>query len=285
MTARRALLSVALAALSAAGCASILNIPDRTLKWCDQSGNAHDFCEDFDHADAGGAWSPPVVSPQTTVTYVPSTQSPPNALDTSVAPLADAGESQLAAIAKAFPTRSFGHVVVEADIRIVQANFQTAGDLTTGAGFLLLADQPSMCIGLVATPPVTGLPNTVGIGLVYVPNNPNCVTVGNLLLDAGAQPATAEGGAVPSPLPTVTPTIVTQAFIGLWTHFKLDVVRNASDGSGTVALSAAAGAGNAPPLPSGSLGDGHPVLGLATTVTGPSGIFEAQFDNVTVDFR
>jgi hypothetical protein len=285
MTARRAILSVAVVAASGAGCASIVSIPDRTLKWCDQTGNAHDFCEDFDHADAGGAWSAPVVSPQTTVKYVSSAQSPPNALDTWVGPLTDTGESQLAAIAKAFPTHTFSHVVVEADIRIVQANFQTAGDLTTGAGFLLLADQPSMCIGLVATPPTTGLANTVGIGLIYVPNNPNCVTVGNLELDAGSEPDTGEGGTTPSAPPTVVPTIVTQAFVGLWTHFKLDVSRNPSDASGMVALSAAAGAGNAPPLPAGSLGDGTPVLGLATTVTGPSGIFEAQFDNVTVDFR
>jgi len=58
----------------AVGCASILSIPDRTVAstldgsadagapdasrdWCDQPGNKHDFCDDFDNGDAGAGWT------------------------------------------------------------------------------------------------------------------------------------------------------------------------------------------------------------------------------------
>jgi hypothetical protein len=75
--------------------------------------------------------------------------------------------------------------------------------------------------------------------------------------------------------------------LGAWTHLKLEVRRDpmANDGSGSVVVTGVVGSGSAPPLPPGSLAaTGHPLLGLATTVTGPSGVFETQFDNVTVDF-
>ena len=264
----------AAAVLAALGCASILSIPDRTLKWCDRPGNVHAFCEDFDQADAGAGLDPPVVAPGAALSFVPSDDTPPTALDTQTSALPGSDTSAVAAMGKRFEDRAFDHVVVEADVRFVQANFMTQGSLTTGVGFLLLADQPSFCIGLVAAPAASNLANAIDIGVVYVPNNSDCVTVGNLPApDAGIDP---DAG--------VSLTMFTKTILGSWTHFRLEAKR-APDGSGTVTAYGGAGAGVAPPIPPGSLLDGgHPLVGLATTVTGPSGPFEIQFDNVTIDF-
>jgi hypothetical protein len=263
----------AAAILAALGCASILSIPDRTLKWCDRPGNVHAFCEDFDQADAGAGLDPPVVAPGAALAFVPSDDTPPTALDTQTSALPGPDASAVAAMGKRFEDRAFDHVVVEADVRFVQANFMTQGSLTTGVGFLLLADIPSFCIGLVAAPSASNLANAIDIGVVYVPNNPNCVTVGNLPTpDAGTDP---DAG--------VSLTMFTKTVLGSWTHFRLEAKRE-NDGSGTVKAYGGAGAGVAPPIPPGSLAQGFPLVGLATTVTGPSGPFEIQFDNVTIDF-
>ncbi len=265
----------AAAVLAALSCASILSIPDRTLKWCDRSGNAHAFCEDFDQADAGaGLDHPPVVVGPASLAFVPSDDTAPNALDTQTSALPGPDASAIAAMGKRFEDRKFDHVVVEADVRFIQANFVTQGSITTGVGFLLLEDQPSFCIGLVAAPSTSNLASAIDLGVVYVPNNRNCVTVGNLpsMPDAGIDP---DAG--------VSLTIFTQTFVGSWTHVKLEAKR-ASDGSGIVTATGGVGAQVAPPIPPGSLAQGIPLVGLATTVTGPSGPFEIQFDNVTIDF-
>ena len=266
-------LSVA-AVLAALGCASILSIPDRTLKWCDRQATVHAFCADFDQADAGAGLDPPVVAPGAALAFVPSDDTPPMALDTQTVALPGPDASAVAATGKRFEDRTFDHVVVEADVRFVQANFITQGGLTTGVGFLLLADIPSFCIGLVAAPSASNLANAIDIGVLYVPNSSNCVTVGNLpsMPDAGIDP---DAG--------VSLTIFTNTLLGSWVHFRLDAKR-AIDGSGTVKAYGGAGAGMAPPIPPGSLAKGFPLVGLATTVTGPSGPFEIQFDNVTIDF-
>jgi hypothetical protein len=268
------LLALSVAALLAAlGCASILSIPDRTLKWCDHQATVHAFCEDFDQADAGAGLDPPVVAPGAAIAFVPSEDTPPTALDTQTVALPGPDASAVAAMGKRFEDRPFDHVVVEADVRFVQANFLTQDGLTTGVGFLLLADIPSFCIGLVAAPSASNLPNAIDIGVLYVPNSSNCVTVGNLPMpDAGIDPDA--GGSL---------TIFTNTVLKAWTHFRLDAKR-ASDGSGTVNAYGGAGAGIAPPIPPGSLAHGFPLVGLATTVTGPAGPFEIQFDNVTIDF-
>jgi hypothetical protein len=259
-----------------AGCAAIVGIPDRSLKWCDRPGNTHAFCDDFDHISPGDLWLSPIVTPGATLTYVASDDSPPNALDTMTSALPGPDASALAAFGQTFK-QPFDHTVVGVDVKFVQTNFVTQGNLTTGAAFLLLEDQPKagpgFCIGLVTAPNSGNLPGFVNLGVVYVPNSAFCTSVGNLQADAGAD---TDGGAI-------TPTIVTQAPVGVWTHLKLEATR-AGDGSGIVSVAAAAGAHSAPPIPAGSLGEGEPLVGLATTVTGPSGVFEIQFDNVTVDF-
>jgi hypothetical protein len=297
-----AVASVAALAVTAS-CASIAGVHDVSLEWCDQPANQHDFCEDFDHADQANvfaAWpTSPTPPPGTTRTLVASDPSPPFALDTEVGPL-QSGVSAATGLETAFPDRTFNDVKLGVEIRVVQANFGSTDPAAIGAGFLLLADlaksadQPSLCIALVLTQATLG--DNVEIAIVLLPNAADCVTVNNVLPDSSAIAASTDaealdgsgGDAGQSPAsPTVPmPVPVAEVFENQWIQVSLDVTR-AADGSGTIAFTTGASGGGLPPppIPSGWLGLGEPALGIATSVTGPSGAFEIQFDNITVDFR
>jgi len=286
--------------IAAAGCASIIGIPEASIEWCQQSANnGHDFCEDFDHADPFGAWASPPPPPGTTRGLAPG-ESPPFALDTVVGPL-EAGASAFTGLETSFSSQTFNDVKVHVDIRIAQTNFEAVDDVVTGAGLLLLADlsmaaaQPSLCVGLGLLPSMTS--ETVELALFLVPNSSDCVTVNNLPGDAAADAAAdaatpstdddAEAGSE-SALPAYPqPHPVGAVYLGTWTHIALEVQRNAADGSGTITFTATPGPGGGgmvPIIPPNSLSAGVPELGIATDVTGPSGAFEVLFDNVTVDF-
>src|ERR1700760_1272874 len=73
-------------ALAAAmGCASLLDIPDREVDWCNRSENQHDVCEDFDHDDAGGDWQQGVLV-GTKLGFDAAGFTAPNAADLTVDP-------------------------------------------------------------------------------------------------------------------------------------------------------------------------------------------------------
>ena len=276
----------------AAGCASVLGIPDRSLEWCLQPAQAsHAFCEDFDHANPTADWSFAPMSPTgTSRTFVPSGDGTPNvyAMDTLVEPL-PTGTSNFAGLEQSFTTQVFGTVTVGVDVRVTSFGFMTDPTtlLSTGAGFLLLSDVvtdstmgPSECIGL-SLMPVSA--QEVGIAVILVPNAGDCLTVNNLMGDAGAQTAGDDGGAaamadVPAPLP------LANVFLDQWFRLSMTVTRM-SDGSGTIDFRVPSVSSlPPPPLPAGSLSEGYPSLAIGTDVTGPSGNVEFQFDNVTVDF-
>ncbi len=267
-----------LAALAAAvGCASILSIPDRTAEWCLRPENAHMFCDDFDHADAESKWSLGTdLAPGARHAYLPSDDTPPNALDLKVDPL-DAGDFNVTAIEKDFPTGPFAHVHVELDVKFVQQGLATVDGVSTGFGFLLLELKPNVCIGVGLSPP--------GIGLVVVTNSLDCTTAGNSTPDSGftgGSPVTLPDGGTGYNTATIvaSPPVVSE-----WNHLTLDVQR-AADGSGAVSFNlTGAGAGAPPQIPAGSLPEtGVTALALAASITGPSGPVDIQFDNVTVDF-
>jgi hypothetical protein len=209
-------------------------------------------------------------------------------LDTTVLAL-PAGEANLTGLETGFQTQTFDHVVVGLDVQIVQADFVETPTEVSGIGFLLIEDtstaamQPNLCIGLVLTPVMST--GTVGVALVLAPNPTDCFMVDNLMtMDGGG--SGDDGGSEPagpaSPQPVSLGNILTNA----WQHVVLDVTRASSgDGSGSVLPTlAGAGAMAAIPIPSGYLAPGYPQLGIATSVTGPSGDVHIQFDNVTVDF-
>jgi hypothetical protein len=278
-----------LGALVAAGCASVLDIRDPSLEWCLRPGNVHAFCEDFDHPDPLAAWTKaPTPPPGAARSLGPSDDSPPNMLDTRVDAL-QAGAANLTGLETSF-SQPFEHVVVGIDVRVVAANFlvDPSGNVESGIGFLLVEDtsssagQPNLCIGLVLAP--ARAMGTVGVALVLVPNPTDCFTVDNLMTgDAGAGDADASLGAgspaAPAPIP------LTDILTNEWQHVVLDVRRNPTDGSGTVQPSLASAGAIAPvPVGAGLLAEGFPQLGVATSVSGPSGTVEIQFDNITVDF-
>jgi hypothetical protein len=264
------------AAALAIGCASILSIPDRTLasipdgstdgstEWCDRPENKHDFCEDFDHADAGGGW----VSGQTdgsTLGFTASSDSPPTALDLSTAPLA-LGSPTVVGLYQQF-TQRFDHVQFGVDVRFASIDLETEGGLSAELGFLLL-EQQGFCIGTVLTP--------AGLGIVMRANTTDCTGVTNAPADAGT--ITDDAGltafAIVGPVPN----------LNQWTHISLDVKRN-SDGSGDVGFDIDLPGRVAPPrIPAGYLTDLSPAVAVATSVVGPSGRVELEFDNITVDF-
>jgi hypothetical protein len=285
--------AAAFAALVAgAGCASILNIEDRSLEWCLEPQNAHAFCEDFDHQNPTADWSfAPSPPSGTSRTFVPSDYDPPNALamDTLVEAL-PTGESSFSGLQQAFTSQVFNQVVVGVDVRIVSAAFMADSvdpNLVTGAGFLLLSDvvtQSAMgaseCIGLALAPAGAG---QVGIDVILVPDSSDCLTVGNLMTDAGPQSTDDDGGAAGGAVAGL-PWPLANVFLDQWFRLTLTITRK-TDGSGTIDFRVPSGSSMAPPpIPAGSLNEGYPSLAIGTDVTGPSGNIEVQFDNVTVDF-
>jgi hypothetical protein len=274
-----------LAAVAAvAGCASVLGVHDPSLEWCLRPENAHAFCEDFDHPDPLAAWTmAPTPPPGASRSVRPSDDSPPNALDTTVDPL-PTGAANLTGLETSFTSRAFDHLLVSLDVRIVTASFLEIGAVTSGIGFLLVEDtsssaaQPNLCIGLVLAPGKTM--GSVAVALVLVPNPTDCFTVDNLMMpDGGGADADAAAPVGPAPIP------LAEILTNLWQNVVIDVRRNPADGSGTVQPTlAGAGALPAVSIDRGSLAPGYPQLGIATSVSGPAGSVEIQFDNVTVDF-
>jgi hypothetical protein len=271
-----------------AGCASVLDVRDPSLEWCLRPENAHAFCEDFDHPNPLVAWSIQPNPPQGAERSVlPSNDSPPNLLDTRVEALSS-GASNLTGLETAFQGETFNHVVVSVDVRVVAANFVSMGDISSGIGFLLIEDtspaasQPNLCIGLELAPGSTMA--SVAVALVLVPNPSDCFMVDNMMtMDAGGtgDDASDQGAANSPPIFPLREILANN-----WQHIVLDIVRDSSgDGSGSVQPTLS-GVGAIPLalVPAGFLSPGYPQLGIATSVTGPSGNVEIQFDNVTVDF-
>jgi hypothetical protein len=275
---------LAIAALAVvAGCASVLDLRTPSLSWCEQPGNEHAFCEDFDHRDPLGAWSvQPAPPPGAGRAVLASNDSPPNLLDTSVQALA-AGATNLTGLEQAFQSQPFNHVVAGLDVRVVSAETDDAGDTTGIIGFLLIEDTSTMasqpnnlCLGLVITDTTLA---TVTVGLLIVPNPTDCFMVDNLMVAPGDSGA-GDAPVIPVPMP------LGNILKNEWQHIVLDVRRDPSgDGSGTVQPTLpGAGALTATAIPPGALAPGYPQIGIASSVTGPSGNVEIQFDNVTVDF-
>ena len=256
----------AVAITVAVGCASILSIPDRSADWCNRPGNAHDFCEDFDHEDAGGAWQEGMI-PGAAVAFPATGETPPNAVELSTTPQ-PLGAPTVVGIFKQFDTEKFNHVTVGADVRFVDADLQAEGGLESQLGFLLLEDQ-DFCIGVVLAPGI--------MGMVFRAHQLDCTGVANLPAEAGVirDDAGLTAFAPVGPIPTLK----------TWVHIKLDVKRNA-DGSGSVGFVMNYPGVIAPPqIPPGYLTENAPPLvALATSVIGPSGKVDVEFDNVTVDF-
>jgi hypothetical protein len=257
--------AVAVGAL-AAGCASILSIPDRLPEWCDRPENKHGFCDDFDHEDAGGAWLSGS-SPGTTLAFGSSSDTQPNAVDLKTAPQ-PLGAVAVAGLYHSFPsTQKFEHLHFAVDVRFVSLDLATEGGLSSELGFLLIA-QTNFCIGTVMTP--------AGIGIVMRAHSTNCTDLTDLPADASSitDDAGLSGFALVSPVPN----------LNQWYHISLDVKRNA-DSSGALAFDIDyPGVISPPQIPPGYLTEASPDVAIATSIVGPSGHVELQFDNVTVDF-
>jgi hypothetical protein len=279
---------LAFAALTAtAACTSVLGLKNPSLRWCAQQNPQHDFCEDFDHENAIDSWTlKPTPTGGAGRSIIASDDSPPNALSTSVPPQ-PTGQGNLTGLANAFPDRSIDHVIIELDIRIDKAEFMQDGPIVSGIGFLLLEDTSKLsntlntCMGLVLAPPSSGLSGTIAVAAVVIPAA-DCFSVNNLMdaaaSDAGGGGATMDSGAPPQPI--VIATILTNQ----WQHVKLELIRG-EDGSGILQPTLnTTGAIPAVPVPAELFPPGYPQLGIASSVTGPAGNVEIDFDNVTADF-
>jgi hypothetical protein len=286
MNVRRWLPGLAFAALtSTAACTSVLGLKNASVRWCDTQPH-HDFCEDFDHDNALDSWTlRPTPQGGAMRSLIASDRSPPNALMTSVPPQAT-GEGNLTGLANAFSSKSIDHVLITVDVRITQAEFKQEGAIASGIGFLLLEDtsrEPNSmntCMGLVLAPSGSGLTGTIAVAAVVVPAA-DCFSVNNLM-DASASgdggDTTVDAGAPPQPI--LLATILTNQ----WQHIELEVTR-AADGSGVLSPTIAT-TGAIPPVmfPAELFPQGYPQLGIASSVTGPAGNVEIDFDNVTADF-
>jgi hypothetical protein len=286
--ARRWIPGLALAALtSTAACSSVLGLKSASLRWCDQQNPQHDFCEDFDHENVLDSWTlSPTPQLGAVRAIIASDDSPPNALSTSVPPQAT-GQGNLTGLAIAFPNRSIDHVKIHVDVRIDKAEFLQDGDLVSGIGFLLLEDTttrpgaPNTCMGLVLAPPGSGLSGEVAVAAVIIPAG-DCFSVNNVV-DAAASrgdggDATMSGNMPPQPI------LLTNILTNQWQHIDLEVIR-AEDGSGVLRTTIATTGALAPvPFPAELFPPGTPQLGIASSVTGPAGNVEIDFDNVTADF-
>jgi hypothetical protein len=263
---RNVLLGIGAAALATAGCVSILSIPDRTADWCNRPENAHDFCDDFDHEDAGGEWQQGVL-PGSSVGFAATGETPPNAAQLSTTPQ-PLGAQTVVGIFKQFDNEKFDHITVGVDVQFVKADLQTEAGVEAQLGFLLVEDQ-DFCIGVVLAPGV--------MGMVFRAHQTDCTGVTNL--PAGAGVITDDAGLTEFAPIGAIPTL------GTWVHIKLDIKRN-TNGSGTVGFTMNYPGVVAPPqIPAGYLTESAPPLvAVATSIVGPSGNVEVLFDNVTIDF-
>jgi len=258
------------AVAAVAGCASLLSIPDRSLEWCDRAGNGHAFCEDFDHADAQAQWINASTAPDVANNViVPSSDTPPNAIDISSAPLEADASVITGLLAADTSSRPLNHVHIEFDMRPVTVSLKTEGDTATGVGFFLF-EADTFCLGLGLSPS--------GLGIIYLLND-ECTVVGSAGVDGGFTAGT-QG--------TTSVTLFPNSWIeGSWAHVTIDLKRN-PDGSGVVSVSAPKIPGkfrDPPPIPPGSVpAEGTPTLAVAASIAGPSGPIELQFDNIAVDY-
>jgi hypothetical protein len=139
--------------------------------------------------------------------------------------------------------------------------------------------------------------DNVEISMVLLPNAHDCVKVINPQLDSSASVVDSGGEAAldasnadddssSSVSVAPVPAPLAEVFENQWIRVNLEVTR-AQDGSGTIVFTTGANGGGLPPptIPAGWLGPGEPTLGIATSVTGPSGAFEIRFDNITLDFH
>jgi hypothetical protein len=254
----------ATAAGLAVGCASILSIPDRSPEWCDRPENKHDFCDDFDHDDAGGGWTPGSTT-GATFTVGSSSDTAPNAIDLTTTP-EPLGAAAVAGLYLPF-TQKFDHVHFAVDVRFVKLDLETEGGLAAQLGFLLI-EQQDFCIGAVAT--------RAGLGLVMRSHSTDCTSVSDVPVEGGT--ITDDAGLTGFAIVAATPNL------NQWLHVSLDVKRN-SDGSGKVGFDINLPGRIAPPqIPPGYLTEDPPAVAIASSIVGPSGGVELQFDNVAVDF-
>jgi hypothetical protein len=284
--------SAALLAALGVGCATILGISDRSeapqdagpeagsnsadvgvidagvdgpVEWCNRPENKHDFCDDFDHPDAGSQWTSGSSPDASAQAFVPSTDSPPQALDLQTFP-EPLGAQAVTGLYYPF-SQALGHIHFEVDLRIVSLDLQSEGGLSSQLGFMLL-EQTGFCLGLVMTP--------AGIGTVMRYQSTNCTDVNDLPVDAGT--VVDDGGLTSFAIVAAVPNV------GQWYHVSLDLKLNA-DGSGAVGFDINYPGHLQPPqIPAGYLTDASPAIAVATSVVGPSGNVELQFDNVTADF-
>jgi hypothetical protein len=115
-----------------------------------------------------------------------------------------------------------------------------------------------------------------GMGIVMRSHSTDCTTVMNLPVDSTTivDDAGLTEFAIVAPVPNA----------GHWYHLALDIKRG-SDGSGAVGFDFNfPGLVTPPQIPPGYLTESPPLVAIATSVVGPSGRVEVQFDNVTVDF-
>jgi hypothetical protein len=269
MRARWVVLGVGLAV---AGCASVLGIPNDSPSFCAQPANqGHAYCEDFDVGDAGARWTfAETIGNGAAYGLQPSDDTPPNLLDMSVGGVPEGGAA-VAGFDKEFDDSTFVGLHIEADVRFVS---QGDAGATAQGGFLLITDKSGGCIGLGvgardATHPVAG------IGAVVFSKATAC----SLLT----------GGGGPSDVAPAQTFLTTAPQPDKWFHAVVVVAPAASgDGSGTLTFNIVGQPESSPtiPLPPGTLvPTGIPLVGFAAQTNGPSGSFEVQFDDVTIDLR
>jgi hypothetical protein len=265
---RRAVVFAGVAAVvAAAGCATVLSIPDGTPSYC-ASNPGHDYCEDFDVGDAGSRWTFAETTGGATMSLEPSDRSAPNLLDLTC-PSQPLGSSGLAGFTREFDQSTFAGVHVEADVRIVTDDGEPP---KAKGGILLVVDKSGGCIGIgLGTFPGGGS----GLGAVIFPEATACSALTGSGPGATSQP---EGGTLAStPAPNQ------------WFHVVLVVTPDPSgNGAGTLSFDIVGQPSSVAPvaIPAGTLvPNGIPLVGFAAEVNGPSDGLEVQYDNVTIDLK
>ncbi len=257
-------------ALLSVGCAAVLSIPDDSLSFCNQSGNAgHAYCEDFDVGDPSTRWSFVEALSGSTETLAPSDDSPPNLIDLTTPPV-PAGGSALAGFTREFDDAGFTGLHIEADVRFVTGE---AGITTQNGGFLLVANKSGGCIG-------------IGVGSGGPGGRPTLGAV--TFAQAGACSALVGGVAAADAGPPTNIPLMPAPPPNSWFHVIVDVKPDLVelDGRGTMTFDVRGLPSGAPPVPLGPMflpKDGIPLVGFASEVNDQSDGLEVQFDNITVD--
>lgn len=266
MSRRLVLALVVLAGGIAAGCASLIGVPDDTPSFCSQN-TGHSFCADFDIGAPGWTQAVNFGSGQLGVEPSDAAPSPPNIVDLSAQAVPPEGGTSVAAFYASFDG-GFSSLHIEAQMLFTGKDGQAFGGPT---GIFVISDSAGGCV--IAAAEQTGA--RVSIGGIPIPGD-LCTDIIN-----GTVSGSGDGGGGAALLRNSTP--IGTLFLGAWQQVAIDVTVNPTGGGTLTMTSGPTGNPKLTIPPTIFPPDGTPSVIFSNASQPGANATDIQIDNVTID--